>query len=303
MIRWLDAIWGIASVEAAVGGSTGPVSPARSVPLRISRRASELIGQRLAGGAVRCLARLGWRSEVFLRDGTRVSGRLWERHTPDQLGLTFSEASLQLLDWLASWPWQAGVSSPLSRNRLSIGDRFFHFVAFEALHHTAPGTETDVPTGFPDRRADSAGIPGCDDLPPARLPAPIFEPGCNPRPHGFSKSLQPRLAARWESNERALRQITDPQVLAARSDTWSRRIDSFLNAIEASGRLDLARFLLVAMQRQIRQFPRMEDSSRQFERSTRERMQPAVRESIAARFRPLQRLKEWEQRADHRILR
>src|SRR5262245_50950508 len=64
-------------------------------PSCLGRNATELVRDALGKGIVMLLVRAGgWRIERFLREEKPVEGRLWERTTPNRLGLHFSGNSL-----------------------------------------------------------------------------------------------------------------------------------------------------------------------------------------------------------------
>src|SRR6516165_3925234 len=72
-------------------------------PPCLQRGAVGLVQEALAKGCTFLLAqRGGWRDERFLRGERVVSGRLWERTPPEQLGLAFSERTLEFLVWITA---------------------------------------------------------------------------------------------------------------------------------------------------------------------------------------------------------
>ena len=82
----------------------------RPVPACLSRTAVRLVQEALAKGTTFLLAHGtiggGWRVERHLRGELNkekpAEGRLWHRTPPEQLGLTFSRHSLELLIWLTA---------------------------------------------------------------------------------------------------------------------------------------------------------------------------------------------------------
>src|SRR5688572_16546990 len=64
-------------------------------PRCLSRDAVALVKDTLAKGVVLLLARSGgWRAERHLREERVATGRLWDRTTPERLGLSFSRNAL-----------------------------------------------------------------------------------------------------------------------------------------------------------------------------------------------------------------
>src|SRR4051812_20827770 len=72
-------------------------------PSCLSRPAVRLVQDALAKGCTFLLAqRGGWRDERHLRGERIVGGRLWQRTSPAELGLSFSRQTLTFLMWITS---------------------------------------------------------------------------------------------------------------------------------------------------------------------------------------------------------
>ena len=98
-------------------------------PKCLSRTCVDLVQDALRKGCVSLLTKWGgWQNESFLRNGAESKGRVWERTLPEDLGLSFSAATLDLLIWLtaaetgdsnANWTRSAYLSKPSVTERAS----------------------------------------------------------------------------------------------------------------------------------------------------------------------------------------
>ncbi len=218
-------------------------------PRCLGRNAIDLVKDALGKGTVLLLIRGGgWRRERHMRGDNPVEGRLWERTPPAQLGLSFSRNSLDFLVWItAKKPdedkkgWQPIVEPTL-------GDLLLLYFAYEQLRgndlagrliEKAPLNSHGLAwlsfpddharastTSQPDFKAWTAGVGAC-----------ILE------------ALQPMLAERWVQMEVDKGNLTGWQQMRDLGQAQERGLDAFLKAVETAGRLDLARFLLIAASR------------------------------------------------------
>src|SRR4051794_41176266 len=116
-----------------------PLVEARiAAPPCLSRPAVRLVQDALAKGCTFLLAqRGGWRDERFLRNEVAVSGRLWQRTKPEDLGLKFSRHSLAFLIWITSV--RPGDKDPTwgpEHDQLTPADLLLLFFAHEGLRET-----------------------------------------------------------------------------------------------------------------------------------------------------------------------
>ena len=166
-------------------------------PACLDRDTIELLQAALAKGVVRLLARQGWQRERFLRGEQPVEGRLWQRWRPEELGMAFSVASLELLIWLTTRHAPDLPSRRAARKRpeTTLGDRFIAFLAFRAVENTPVAEEMRrLPAvvdnslcrlAFPQEFADGSH-PSSDWSPWITGPGvPVFE------------ALQQELGQRW----------------------------------------------------------------------------------------------------------
>jgi hypothetical protein len=218
-------------------------------PKCLRRPAVELIKDALGKGSVLLLTKLGgWRRERHLRGEEIREGRLWERTTPQQLGLTFTGATLDFLIWITAGKqteeeqtWQPGGAPAL-------GDLMLLHFAFEQLRshergRKLLGSEPLQAHGlgwlaYPDEhaRASSEGQPD-------------FGPWITGVGACVLEALQPALAERWVQMETDKGRITAWQQMRDLGRAQERALEAFLKAVEHANRLDLARFLLVAASR------------------------------------------------------
>ena len=238
ILHLLHAILGDAPREQAVR----VLMVGKPRPKCLGRPAIALIQNTLARGCVRRLARRGgWRNERFLRGDRVASGRLWERTSPEELGLTFSAQSLEFLirlvalepTELTAWPGPG-----------SLGDRVLAFLTFEAFRAGPVGliwrksplfrAQALCRLAFP---ADFAGSPEGD----APGLADLVEPGNA----WVLEALQGVLAGAWVDAGLSKHRGMEPDRVQAIGEEESRVAEAFLSAVEAAGRLELARFFLV----------------------------------------------------------
>jgi hypothetical protein len=230
-------------------------------PPCLGRAAVELVQDALGKGCVRLLARRGgWRRERHLRAERVVEGRLWERTPPEELGLAFSRATLEFLVWLTETDFREEEVSSWSApaDGLTLGDRSLLLFAHEALHATGIGKVLRAQPAFAND-----GL--CWLLYPDQLarPAAGVAPDLSPWMQGVGPCLleafQPGLAERWLAIERGKRTIGDGARMRALGQSQGCILDAFLGAVDAAGRRDLARFLLVVAAHLLRDSPTADD--------------------------------------------
>jgi hypothetical protein len=216
-------------------------------PEHVSAACAELVGDNLATGCMLFLVRAGgWRRERFLRDGKPRDGRLWERSTPAELGLTFSRHALEFLIWItAIRPGDAKPVLELPDAELTPADRLLLFLAFDALRDTEAGPPLRAQAAFAGHGLIRLAFP--DDFAGAsNVPTPEFAPWTTGPGAVMLEALQPWLEARWVQMERRKPQVGDWSALRELGLAQERVLTVFTAAAESAGRPDLVRFLLRA---------------------------------------------------------
>jgi hypothetical protein len=219
-------------------------------PRCLSGVAVNLAQEALAKGCVSLLAhRGGWRRERHLRNGQVVEGRLWERTAPEDLAFSFSRHAMSFLMWITAA--RPGDKDPGWRpvlKELTLGDLLLFFFAHEGLRHVAEGLGAPaLRSQHPFRDHGLCWLAYPEDYAAAPATArPDFEPWLTGVGSCVLEALQPVLAMRWIAVESSKERIADPQVMRGLGQAQDRVLDAFLDAVEAAGRLDLARFLLQA---------------------------------------------------------
>ena len=217
-------------------------------PPGLSRSAVTLVEDTLAKGATLQIARQGWRRERYLRAGSIVSGSLWQRTPPSELGLTFSPQSLSFLIWAtetacdsAERPWL-----PSKDRELTLGDRWLLATAYGAIRHSEVGI-------LWSHREVWRNEPLCQLLfaanfeHPADAPGLDFSPWLCPAGLAILEASQGYLGERWAAMERGKAEVTAVEHLRAIAVSQERALSAYLAAVDAIDRRDLARFLLIGL--------------------------------------------------------
>ncbi len=175
-----------------------------------------------------------------------MAGRLWQRVAAAARQLHFSAATLELLLWLTANDATKAVSK---RNRklqpLSSGDMAFIVLAFLTIEHTlvaGPWLQQSM-------LAESALLPLLApelDLPLSSKQRQGWDQWLTPERVWILEVLQPLLATRWTLLEDRARRLGDRAALSHIGHRKQAILREYLDALEAAGRRDLARFLLVA---------------------------------------------------------
>lgn len=216
-----------------------------AAPPCLSRPAVELIQDHLKKGVVSYLAQAGWRNERFLRDGRVATGRLWERTSPEQLGLAFSGHSLEFLLWLMTT--RARESKPRwqeAHGQLTVGDRFLFFLA---LHRLRNHDEGKVLARHAILHQDGLIRLAFPDLMPHNRAATFWAPWTAGVGACILEGLQCTLTDRWLEIERGKARMADVKALMALGQSQDAVLGGFAETLTATGRWDLARFVLHAL--------------------------------------------------------
>jgi hypothetical protein len=218
-------------------------------PACLSRVAIALLQETLAKGVVQRLSEMGWRETRHLRAGQVVSGRLWQRTPLESRQLHFSPATVEFLIWLTSVDVRQKNDTLRVTHAPTPADRIFILLALLAIgEFDQQGNWTSgmasqqiiqqdelvqlfFPNDFADVHAPTV-VPLADWLAPERI--------------WVLEALQMSLAHRWTENEESKRRTNDRPYLLKIGALQHRILSAYLDAIEAAGRYDLARFLLVA---------------------------------------------------------
>ena len=241
-------------VHAMVGRA-----PAAQVTKLLVRRAARprclspdciaLIEDALAKGCTYWLASGGWQNETYLRGEAAQAGRLWQRTSPQDLGLEFSVYGLDFLIWLA----EADVASddvwqPFEAEALTCGDRLLLALAFDAV------AESEIETAMHWAASEPFANDGlCALLHPELVGqrstefAPSFKSWLTSAGQPILEAVQLRLATSWLRLETDKAKIIDRDRMSAIGSTQRITLAAYLQAIDQAGRRDLARWLLIAL--------------------------------------------------------
>jgi hypothetical protein len=217
-------------------------------PPGLSKQAIAIVEDTLAKGATLQLARQGWRRERFVRAGSIAAGSVWQRTPPRELGLTFSPQSLTFLIWATETacdnperPW-----FPSKDRELTLGDRWLLTIAYGAIRQSEVGI-------LWSHREVWRNEPLCQllfaaDFEHSADAVPLdFSPWLCPAGLAILEAWQGWLAERWAAMERGKAEVTAVEHLQAIAASQERALSAYLAAVDAIGRRDLARFLLIGL--------------------------------------------------------
>jgi hypothetical protein len=245
LLRLLHCVMGRVPVEQVLPIVLGAARPPRC----LSRDAILLAQEALAKGCVQWLARTGgWRRQRHLRADSAVEARLWQRTPPRELALRFSRHSLAFMLWLtAVRPGGSASSWEVPLAELTVSDSLLLFMAYQTLRETEardglrslPAIQSSIPCrlAYPQDFFHARELAQADFLPwTSGLGACILE------------VLQNLLARDWIAVEATKARIGDWQAMQALGEAQDHALVPFLDALEQAGRLDLARFVLEALE-------------------------------------------------------
>lgn len=224
--------------------------PQRRPPC-LHRDAVALIQQILGTGIVTRLTQQGaWMRRRHLREGEVAEGSLWQRTPPDQLGLNFTAASLEMLIWIteadASDQMPIWVSEHAdSGNEWTVGDRLLQYLVAAALVET-PLMSSWYPRepfcsnplialAFPDQFASAKASPLID-----------IEPWMFGGGAWLIEAMQDEFAAWLVRSVRVKSRILDVDEMERIGICEDLSLGGFVQAARKHNRPDLCRFLLRA---------------------------------------------------------
>lgn len=242
--RLLALLQGI--VSRAVIGQLLPLATAKEPGFTgFSGDGLALIADTLRVGMVSLLAREGgWRSGRQIRGEAVVSGRLWQRDAPRDLGIAFGPQTLAFLTWLAGGrPNDGGRPLQLELGQLTIGDKLLLFLTYEAFRETDVGQS--LAGRMPFYKHELIWLFYPDDLAPSKYePVLDFTPWVTSPGSLVIEVWEDRLARRWAEVEAEKPGIRLPASMRELCTAQQRILSAWLDAAEQYGRRDLARWYL-----------------------------------------------------------
>ncbi len=206
LLRILRCLMHRASIDQTLALLVQPVARPRC----LSRTCVELIQDGLSKGVTAWLARSGWMNARTLRNGDVASGRLWLRHHPSSMALTFSRNSMELLIWLTAENFaEPTVPLELDANTVTIGDRLLMLMTFSALRTTVGVNVLVRQSGFSTHGLTSILFPESAALIPG-FSEPNLGFWFQPETTWVLEALQSRLrgSGLWSRTPNVSRQIT-----------------------------------------------------------------------------------------------
>src|SRR5579871_5507368 len=216
--------------------------PERALPLLenrctpppcLNRNAVMLVQDALTNGCVFLLAyRGGWRRERFLRGDRPVTGRLWERTPPTELGLSFSAHTLRFLLWItAHRPGDSQKTWRPKEEELTVGDRLLLFFAHEGLRSVADrASVAKLRDEQPFVQHALCWLAYPEDYTQTTVGViPNFSPWTSGVGASILEALQPELARRWVEVESTKERLSAPESMRVLGLAQERVLTAFLN--------------------------------------------------------------------------
>jgi hypothetical protein len=185
-----------------------------------------------------------------MRQQRLVSGRLWERHTSDEMSLEFTSLTLEFLFWLtADHQRDVALRATQEPARFTTGDALFQLIAYRRLRGT--------PIHAALQRWPLMGHNAVALLSyPSELTHSVLQAGnvdwsswiTGPQSWCL-EALQWQLADQWVASELQKVQDEDPSGVLQVAADQQEVLDALYGYLNQTHRWDLARFLLIAVQR------------------------------------------------------
>jgi hypothetical protein len=215
-------------------------------PECLSAGAVDLVKDTLGKASVLFLVRQGgWRNDRYLRAGSPVPGRVWERIPLEERNLHFSAHVLSFLIWAtAEKAHDTKIGWDVSPQSLTPADEFFFWRAFEAIR-----SDPELVAALRQKEVFRTNpfcwlfAPG-DMVPGDEIALPDFSPLLEGERAVFLECVQTLLEHRWLRSERTKGQISEWKKMRQQGRAEFAALQGFLEAAEKANRLDLTRFIL-----------------------------------------------------------
>jgi hypothetical protein len=266
-------------------------------PRCLSRQCVELVQDGLSKGVTEWLARSGYLSGHFCDNEAVSSGRLWQRHAPEALRLSFSRNSMELLIWLTSENFTAPTADvAIDAQSATTGDRILALMTFAALRSTL-GASVLLKQPLFDGHGFIALLFPDSVAVMAEFSTPDINSWLLKDCSWVLEALQSKLAQQWFRIENFKRTLSNLDDLQKIGQLQSVVLGKLLDASEQAGRKDLCVFLLKAA----RQLFQNVSEDRWYDRLDLRLLRMAERSELyrtaLAFFRCIERLHRWNLQA------
>lgn len=218
-------------------------------PPCLSPNCVALIQDALSKGTTEWLARAGWQMSQFraVSDPDNVAaGRLWNRHSPSSMQLTFSRNSLELLLWLTSENFADAKTLPaIDVETLTPGDRVLQLMSFGALRTTLGASNLLKSSVCGDATLMALLHPGDVAILDGAAPLAVDQL-FDVKKIWLLEALQVPLAQQWFRLERDKRVSSNDSDVLVVGVFQAKILEQLLPAAEKARRQDLCLFLLEA---------------------------------------------------------
>ena len=296
VLRILRCLMHRASVEQMLSLFVKPIQR----PNCLSRNCVELVQDALSKGVTEWMARSAWTVNRSLHGDTISSGRLWERHAPEAMKLTFSRNSMELLIWLTAENFSE-PTAPVGINTetMTVGDRLLMLMTFAAIRSTLGGPVLMQQPGFSGHGLIALLFPeaiGTIVKKPKSLELNL-DFWCHPERCWILEALQSKLGQQWFRIERDKRRSSNDGDMRKIGELQTEVLNRLFDAAERHGRKDLCVFLLMTGRNLALTVP----SEKWFDRlnvtSLRMTDRATVYRAALAFFHSIERLHKWTQQA------
>ena len=212
-------------------------------PPCLSRETVEMVKDVMGKGFVRWLAKADWRKEKFLRDEEVNEGRLWERWSASELGLSFSGHSLEFLIAITAADGRSNkfVWKPRGKQSMELGDWMLLFKSADTFCRSRVGRAW---FRFPVLHQNPLI---CLAMPHLTNGKTEFSEWMTGTRAAILEALQGELAQKWVRLEQEKSNIRNHQGMLDLGLRQTLVLSSYMDTCEKAQRRDLCRFLLVAM--------------------------------------------------------
>ncbi len=216
-------------------------------PKCLSRETVELVEQTITKGCIKWLVEVGgWQVQTHMVNEETSEGRLWERHKPQELGLTFSERTIDFLIHLTAKSTNDKSVWGTDAESLTLGDQFFFFMVANSFHNLQFAKTWSKREFFSKNPLIALSFPNLFSAKQAH-PDIDFRPWMKGIGAAIFETCQDFFASRIYEIEKSKFKTTDPKIITNLARDQRQVWQRLFSACENNDRRDLCRFLQNAL--------------------------------------------------------